>query len=221
MKILVVEDDEKLAGLVKRGLASVGHAVDVEHDGESGELAGMSGAYDAVVLDVMLPKKDGMAVLRALRGAGVPTPVLVLTARDGTDDVVAGLDGGADDYLRKPFALDELYARIRSLGRRAAAPPRMVLTTGNLVLDTAAKRAVRGDRELSLTGKELMYLEYFMRNAGRVITRAMLEDALWGSDCEISSNVIDVYVARLRSKIEFDDMPPILNTVRGVGYRFG
>jgi DNA-binding response OmpR family regulator len=221
MKILLVEDDEKLAGLLKRGLASVGHAVDIEHDGESGEFAGLTGTYDAVVLDVMLPKKDGMMVLRALRSAGVPTPVLILTARDGTDDVVAGLDSGADDYLRKPFALDELYARIRSLGRRATAPPRVLLKTGNLVLDTAAQRVVRGDREIVLTGKELMYLEYFMRNSGRVITRSMLENALWGSDNEISSNVIDVYVARLRAKIEFDDMPSILTTVRGIGYRFG
>jgi two-component system OmpR family response regulator len=221
MKILVVEDDEKLAGLIKRGLASVGHAVDVEHDGQAGEWAGLSGAYDAVVLDVMLPKKDGMAVLRALRGAGMPTPVLILTARDESADVVAGLDSGVDDYLRKPFALDELYARIRSLARRAAAPPCMVLKAGNLVLDTATQRAVRGDRELSLTAKELMYLEYFMRNAGRVITRVMLQNALWGSDRDVSSNVIDVYIARLRSKIEFDDMPPILNTVRGIGYRLG
>jgi DNA-binding response OmpR family regulator len=221
MKILVVEDDEKLARPIKRGLASVGHAVDIEHDGESGEFAGLDGGYDAIVLDVMLPKKDGLTVLRALRSAGMPTPVLILTARDGTDDVVAGLDSGADDYLRKPFALDELYARMRSLGRRAAAPPRMTLKTENLVLDTAAKRVVRGDREISLTGKELMYLEYFMRNSGRVITRAMLENALWGRDDEISSNVIDVYVARLRSKIEFADMPPILTTVRGIGYRFG
>jgi DNA-binding response OmpR family regulator len=221
MKILVVEDDEKLAGLIKRGLAIVGHAVDVEHDGEAGEYASVSGAYDAVVLDVMLPKKDGIAVLRALRAAGKPVPVLILTARDGTEDVVAGLDSGADDYLRKPFALDELYARLRSLGRRAALPPRIVLRTDDLVFDTAAQRVVRGDREISLTGKELMYLEYFMRNSGRVITRGMLENALWGSEDEITSNVIDVYVARLRSKIEFDDLPPILTTVRGVGYRFG
>jgi DNA-binding response OmpR family regulator len=221
MKILLIEDDAKLAGLLRRGLASVGHAVDAEYDGIAGEEALASGAYDVVVLDVMLPKKDGLSVLRDLRATGVAMPVIVLTARDGTDDVVAGLDAGADDYLRKPFALDELYARVRTVGRRAVAPPVMVLQTDNLVFDTATRRVVRGEREIALTSKESAYLEYFMRNAGRVITRRMLETALWDNSSEISSNVIDVYVGRLRSKIEFDGMSPLLKTLRGTGYRFG
>jgi DNA-binding response OmpR family regulator len=221
MKLLVIEDDAKLAGLLQRGLTSAGHAVDTEPDGVAGEAAVACGGYEVIILDVMLPKKNGLAVLRDLRASGVTLPVIILTARDETGDVVAGLDAGADDYLRKPFALDELYARVRTLGRRSVAPPSMVLRTDNLVFELSTQRVFRGDRELSLTSKELAYLEYFMRNAGRVITRGMLERALWNADSEIASNVIDVYVGRLRSKIEFEDMPPILTTIRGTGYRLG
>jgi DNA-binding response OmpR family regulator len=220
MKILLIEDDVKLASLVQRGLTSAGHVVDAEHDGEAGENAVVSGGYEVVVLDVMLPKKDGLAVLRGLRSKGVVLPVLLLTARDETEDVVAGFDAGADDYLRKPFALDELNARVRTLVRRAIAPPRIILRVDNLVFDTATQRVVRGDREISLTSRELAYLEYFMRNAGVVITRAMIENALWNREAELSSNVIDVYIKRLRSKIEFSDMRPLLVTIRGAGYRF-
>ena len=221
MKILLIEDDIKLAGLLQRGLAGAGHAVDAEYDGNAGEDAVLHGLYEIVVLDVMLPKKNGLAVLRDLRAKGITLPVIILTARDETEDVVAGFDAGADDYLRKPFALDELHARVRTLARRAVTPPRLVLRADNLVFDTASQRVIRGDREISLTSRELAYLEYFMRNAGVVITRGMLENALWNRNTELSSNVIDVYIKRLRSKIEFDDMRPLLVTVRGMGYRFG
>ena len=220
MKILLIEDDVKLASLVQRGLTNAGHAVDAEYDGEAGENAVASGRYEVVVLDVMLPKKNGLAVLRDLRSKGAVLPVLILTARDETEDVVAGFDAGADDYLRKPFSLDELHARVRTLARRAIAPPRIVLRVDNLVFDTATQRVVRGDREISLTARELAYLEYFMRNTGVVITRAMIENALWNREADLSSNVIDVYIKRLRSKIEFSDMRPLLVTIRGTGYRF-
>jgi DNA-binding response OmpR family regulator len=221
MKILVLEDDVKLAGLLKRGLTGAGHVVDAEHDGEAGEAAVACGNYEILVLDLMLPKKSGLAVLRDLRRKGIELPVIVLTARDETADVVAGFDAGADDYLRKPFAFDELCARIRTLARRSAVPPRLVLQTDNLVLDPATQRVRRGDRPIALTGREFAYLEYFMRNEGLVITRTMLESALWNGLGEPSSNVIDVYVKRLRAKIEFRDMRPLFETIRGVGYRFG
>jgi DNA-binding response OmpR family regulator len=221
MKILVIEDDTKLAGLLERGLTSAGHVVDAEHDGASGRKAALCGTYDILVLDLMLPKVDGLTVLRDLRAKGVNAPVIVLTARDETADVVAGFDAGADDYLRKPFAFDELYARVRTLGRRTASAPRLVLRTGDLTLDTATQRVERAGRPISLTTRELAYLEYFMRNEGLVITRGMLENALWNRDAEPSSNVVDVYVKRLRAKIEGDGLPPLFSTIRGVGYRFG
>jgi DNA-binding response OmpR family regulator len=221
MKILVVEDDPKLAALIKRGLAQDGHAVDYELDGEAGYEDARQNAYDVLILDVMLPKKDGLSILRELRSHGAKTPVLILTARDQTEDVVAGFNAGADDYLRKPFALEELCARVRTLGRRAAVAPRLMMCVESLEFDTETKHVSRAGREIRLTGKELAYLEYFMRNAGIVITRSMLENALWDRAAELSSNVIDVYIGRLRSKIEFDDLAPLLVTVRGIGYRFG
>jgi two-component system OmpR family response regulator len=220
MRVLIVEDDLLLAEILARGLGEDGHVVDVENDGENGALAGGSGAYDVVVLDVMLPRMDGFAVARRLRREGVSTPILMLTARDTVEDTVAGLDSGADDYLRKPFAFSELNARLRALTRREAAPIRTVLRVGDVEMDAATRRVTRGLREIPLTARELAFLEYLMRNAGVVLTRTMLEDALWERDRDTTSNVIEVYIARLRSKLTAAGELSPIETVRGIGYRF-
>jgi DNA-binding response OmpR family regulator len=220
MRILIVEDDLRLADLVSRVLVEDGHVVDVEHDGESGAVTAGGGAYDVVVLDVMMPRMDGLAVARRLRREGVSTPILMLTARDTVEDAVAGLDAGADDYLRKPFAFSELNARLRALARREPAPVRTVLRVGDVEIDGATRRVTRGAREISLTARELAFLEYLMRNPGIVVTRVMLEDALWERDRDTSSNVIEVYIARLRSKLTAGGERSPIETVRGIGYRF-
>lgn len=221
MKVLIVEDDRQLCALIARGLAEDGYVVDTAQDGPSGQEAARVGGYDAIIMDLMLPKKDGLRVIRELREDGVITPVLILTSRDGTDDVIAGLDAGADDYIRKPFAFEELEARLRTVARRIPAPPRLVLTAGDVTFDLASKRVRRDGRDIQLKPKELAFLEYLMTNAGVVVTRAMIEEAIWARHSEISSNVIDVYVRRLRAKLEFDGMPQIIFTIRGIGYRFG
>lgn len=221
MKILVVEDDRSLADVVRRGLTEAGHVVDVEHDGVDGLTAASAGPYDAILLDVMLPRVDGLAVARTLREAGNRTPILMLTARDTVDDIVAGLDAGADDYLRKPFVFDELDARLRSITRRE--PPRAhdTLQVGDLEMDLATRTVSRGGRPVELSARETAFLEYFMRNAGLLVTREMLESALWVRERYIESNVIAVYVRRLRVKLSPNGEPPLLHTVRGAGYRFG
>jgi DNA-binding response OmpR family regulator len=221
MKLLLIEDDVKLCQLVRRGLLEDGHVVDVEYDGVAGERTARADGYGAIVLDVMLPKKDGLAVVRALRAAGVATPVLILTARDTPEDVVAGLDAGADDYLRKPFDFAELEARLRSITRRDPGMPKRELRVADVVLDLATRRVTRAGRELEMTAREVAFLEYFMRNARLLITRPMLENALWDRESEATSNVIEVYVRRLRAKLSVDGLPPLLHTVRGAGYRFG
>ena len=222
VRILIVEDDVRLADVLRRGLAESGHIVDLERDGDSGEAAAQGSAYDAIVLDVMLPQKDGFAVARALRAGGVRTPILMLTARDATEDVVAGLDGGADDYLRKPFDFEELEARLRTLMRRTDTNPGKLLRVADVQLDLATRTARRGERALALTTREVAFLEYFMRHAGRLITRPMIEDALWERDRESgASNIIDVYVRRLRAKLTEHGESPLIHTVRRAGYRFG
>lgn len=193
--------------------------VDVAGDGPSGLLLASEPGYDAIVLDLNLPGRDGLDVLRSLRASGVATPIVIATSRDETDNVVAGLDAGADDYIRKPFAMRELEARLRSVARREAPPAPALLTVGTLTLDLATRRVTRGDREVDLTARELAFLEYFMRNAGRVLTRPMIETALWDRTSETTSNVVDVYVRRLRLKIDAEGEPPLLQTVRGIGYR--
>lgn len=221
MRILVVEDDRPLADVLRRGFAEDGHVVDVAHDGPGGETAAASGAYDAIVLDVGLPGKDGFSVTRTLREAGVRTPILMLTARDAIDDTIFGLDAGADDYVRKPFAFPELQARLRSISRREPLPQRSELRCADLVLDLGTRKVMRGEREVVLTARETAFLEFFMRNAGLLLSREMLEDALWERDRDTASNVIEVYVRRLRTKLGTGDEPPLIQTVRGSGYRFG
>ncbi len=217
--MLIVEDDDRLADALRRGLQDQGHVVDLAQDGPSGLLLASEPGYDAIVLDLNLPGRDGLDVLRAVRASGIATPIVIATSRDETDDVVAGLDAGADDYIRKPFAMRELEARLRSVARREAPPAPALLKVGSLTLDLATRRVTRGHREIDFTARELAFLEYFMRNAGRVLTRPMIETALWDRTSETTSNVVDVYVRRLRLKIDAEGEAPLLQTVRGIGYR--
>ena len=220
MRILVVEDDHRLADVLRRGLAEGGHVVDLEHDGNRGEALAADGTYDVIVLDVMLPGKDGVAVTRALRAADVRTPILMLTARDTVEDTIGGLDAGADDYLRKPFVFSELQARLRSIARREPTTVRNELRCGDVTLDLRTRRVRRGEREVTLTARETAFLEFFLRNRGLLVTREMLEGALWERDRDTTSNVIEVYVRRLRSKLGATPEEPLIHTIRGAGYRF-
>jgi DNA-binding response OmpR family regulator len=220
MKILLVEDDAALADVIRRGLAESGHVVDLESDGNDAERVAAARAYDAIVLDVMIPGREGFDVARSLRARDVRTPILMLTALDTAENVITGLDAGADDYLKKPFVFDELEARLRSITRREAVPQRDVLRVGDLTMDLATREVRRGERLIERSPRETAFLEYFMRNAGLLLTRKMLEDALWERDRETASNVIDVYVRRLRRKLADDgESSQPIATIRGVGYR--
>jgi DNA-binding response OmpR family regulator len=221
MKILLVEDDPALADVVRRGLTESGHVIDLEVDGINAEALASTTSYDAIILDVMLPGREGLAVARTLRARNVWTPILMLTARDTVEDVVAGFDAGADDYLRKPFAFDELEARLRSVTRREPVRQRDVLQVGDVSMNLATREVRRGDRAIDLSPRETAFLEYFMRNAGLILTRPMLEDALWERDRETASNVIDVFVRRLRRKLDLGPGESLIETIRGVGYRLG
>jgi two-component system OmpR family response regulator len=215
VRILVVEDERKLADLLARGLREEGHAADVATEGEQALWMAQSAPFDAIVLDVMLPGIDGFEVCRRLRASEVWAPVLMLTARDAVEDRVSGLDAGADDYLMKPFAFDELLARLRALTRRAPTERPTTVEVGELRLDPAAHRAWRAEVELDLSAKEFALLELFMRNPGVVLSRDQLLDGAWDMSFERRSNIIDVYVRYLRGKIGRDS----IDTVRGRGYR--
>jgi two-component system, OmpR family, response regulator len=219
VRLLIVEDEPKLAKLLARGLGEEGHAADIASTGEDALWMATGAAYDAIVLDVMLPGLDGFGVCRALREREVWTPVLMLTARDAVEDRIQGLDTGADDYLLKPFAFNELLARLRALVRRGGNERPAQLQVGDLRLDPAARRVWRGKAELDLSVKEFALLELLMRNAGVVLSRVQLLDGAWDMAFESRSNVIDVYIRYLREKIDRPFGRRAVETVRGVGYR--
>jgi DNA-binding response OmpR family regulator len=219
MRILVVDDDMRLCSVIARGLTEEGYAVDAAHDGEEGQYLAEINNYDLVILDVMMPKLDGIAVCRNLRTQGNESTILMLTAKDAIPDRVSGLDAGADDYLVKPFAFDELVARVRALTRRSAPTRSAELSIGDLLLDTISRRLECRGVAIDLTSKEYAVLEYFMRNPDAVITRGMIEEHAWNNDFDSVSNLVDVYVRRLRSKIDVAGSPSFIETVRGAGYR--
>jgi two-component system OmpR family response regulator len=219
VRLLVVEDEVKMANLLARGLREEGHAVDVADRGEEALWMARAAPYDAIVLDVMLPGGDGFSICRELREQEVWAPVLLLTARDAVDDRVVGLDAGADDYLVKPFSFSELLARLRALRRRVPAERPVVLQAGDLRLDPAARRAWRGDDELPLSAKEFALLELFMRRPGEALSRVQLLEGAWDMAYESRSNLVDVYVRYLREKIDRPFGRHSIETVRRVGYR--
>jgi two-component system, OmpR family, response regulator len=219
VRVLIVEDAVKLASLLKRGLRSEGAAADVAVNGEDALWMAGSTEYDVIILDVMLPGIDGFETCRRLRADGVWAPVLMLTARDAIEDRVAGLDGGADDYLTKPFSFAELLARLRALARRGSIERTPVLEVGALRLDPASRRAWRSETEITLSTKEFALLEAFMRRAGDVLSRFQLLEAAWDYEYENRSNVVDVYVRHLRRKIDKPFRTKSIETVRGAGYR--
>lgn len=219
MRTLVVEDEVKMAALLRRALSEQGLAVDVVGTGEQAVETASAAPYDAIVLDVALPGIDGFEACRRMREEGIWSPVLMLTARGALEDRVAGLDGGADDYLAKPFSFAELLARLRALARRGAAERPTRISVGDLHLDLSARQVWRGGEEVQLSAKELALLEAFMRNSGRVLTRVQLLEQAWDYDFEHRSNVVDVYVRYLRSKIDRPFGVRSLETVRGAGYR--
>jgi two-component system copper resistance phosphate regulon response regulator CusR len=218
MRILVVEDEAKVASFVRRALEEESYAVDVCADGARGLDLAREGCYDLVILDLMLPGMPGLEVLKTLRKEQVAAPVLILTARSELDQKVKGLDAGADDYLTKPFAIEELLARVRVLLRRGSGEAAGVLQVDDLVLNPATREVTRGGKRIELTAKEYALLEYLMRNAGRVLTRPMIAEHVWNQDFDTFTNVIDVYVNYLRNKIDRGQERKLLQTIRGSGY---
>lgn len=217
MRILVVEDEKKVASFVKKGLEEESYAVDVSYDGMEGGYLAETNPYDLIILDIMLPGKNGLAVLRELRDKGINIPILLLTAKGSVEDKVTGLNAGADDYLAKPFVFSELLARIRSLLRRGGekAP---ILKFADLTMDPVTRKVTRGEVDIELTSKEYALLEYLMRRPNQVLTRTMISEHVWESDFDTFTNVIDVYVNYLRNKIDKGFDKKLIQTVRGVGY---
>jgi len=222
VRTLIVEDEERLARLIERVLRDERYVVEVAFDGATGLARALTSDYDLLILDVMLPGIDGIEICRTLRGRGITTPILMLTARDGVDDRVNGLDAGADDYLVKPFAFEELLARLRALSRRRLEPAEVSqLQVDDLVLDLIRHEARRGGRLIELTAREFALLEFLMRHPGQVLSRGQILDNVWRFDTDLASNVVDTYVHYLRDKIDRHEQHKLLRTVRGVGYAIG
>jgi two-component system copper resistance phosphate regulon response regulator CusR len=218
MRVLVIEDETKVGSFIKRALEEESYAVDLCEDGAQGLDMALSGSYDLIMIDLMLPSLPGLEVLARLRKEKIQTPVLILTAQSKVDQRVKGLDAGADDYLTKPFAIDELLARVRALLRRGPAESAGVLQIDDLMLNPATREVTRGGQRIDLTVKEYALLEYFMRHAGRVLTRPMISDHVWNQDFDTFTNVIDVYVNYLRNKIDRGRAKKLIHTIRGSGY---
>lgn len=218
MRVLVVEDEIKVANFIQRGLEGEGYDVDMANDGETGVAKAEQEAYDLILMDIMLPKLDGLGAIRQIRDKGIKTPVLCLTAKDTVDDIVAGLDTGSDDYLTKPFAFSELLARVRALTRRSTDDRGAEITYADLRLDPVAHKVWRAGEEIDLTSKEYALLEYLMRNAEQTLTRTMIAEHVWDYTFDSFTNIIDVYVNYLRKKVDKDYAKKLIHTVRGVGY---
>ena len=217
MQILVAEDERRMAALLRRGLSEEGHQVTLAHDGETTLDMASAGSFDVIVLDVMLPGKDGLTVARKLRESRNQTPILMLTAKDAASDIIRGLDCGADDYLTKPFSFEVLLARLRAVSRRGAIPRPLYLETGDLKLDPATREVTRGGNPLNLTPREYSLFELLMRNVGRVVTRERILESVWGYDCDVNENTLEAFIRLLRLKVDYRD-PKLIHTVRGVGY---
>lgn len=218
MKLLVIEDEKKIANLLQKGLREQGYAVDLSHDGEEGLDRAISEPYDAIVLDMMLPGRDGLSVLRTLRDRKITTPVMVLTARGEVSDRVEGLNTGADDYMAKPFAMDELVARLRALTRRVTGENISLYKVGDLTMNLVSREVTRGTRKIELTAREFRLLEHLMRSPGQVLTRTQIIERVWEYHFDPGTNLVDVYIQRLRRKIDDGEDIKMIQTVRGVGY---
>lgn len=219
MRILIIEDEKRLVDVIKRGLIEQGFLVDVAYDGEDGQHIAETASIDLIILDIMLPKMSGIQVCYNLRTREINTPILMLTARDSIEDRVRGLDSGADDYLVKPFDFSELIARIRALLRREPTQKTNVINIKGLVLDTSTREVSRGEKKIVLTTKEYYILEYLMRHLNAVVSRLMLEENAWNNESDIESNVVDVYIRRIRNKIDLEGEESLIETIRGAGYR--
>lgn len=218
MKLLLIEDEKKVSNFIMQGLREENYLVDCAFDGEQGLEKALAGEFDGIILDLMLPKRDGISILRELRGRGINTPVLILTAKGTIQDKIIGLDSGADDYLAKPFHFEELTARIRSLLRRSVVEKTTHLKVGDLVLDTVSHKAKRANNEIELTAREYALLEYLMRNSNRVLSRSVITQHVWNYNFAVDSNLVDVYINRLRNKIDGAGATKLIHSIRGVGY---